>query len=172
MQSTKCTSPRCGVCKLETTLVSGGAQRTSGSKLVDGNCDVTIQIHQAGSACYSTLRLDVQGATYRQISSAQITKMCDFAVLVRRNGSAKLAVLELKAGVPRPRALAQLEAGLALIHASFRAQGLSVDLRAYLVTGGQGPRFQRFVKGSRRVIPFGSRRVQVRLLKCGCSLIV
>ena len=98
--------------------------------------------------------------------------MCDFAVLVRRNNSAKLVLLELKEGAPRLPAIEQLEAGLILMHKLSQAQGLTADLQAYLVSGTQGPRLQRFVKGSRTVIQSGSKRVQVKFLKCGCKVSV
>ena len=84
---------------METALVSDGAQRKPGSKLVDGNCDITIQIQRPSGACYSSLFVDVPNAKYRWISNTRTTKMCDFAVLVRRNNSAKLVLLELKAGM-------------------------------------------------------------------------
>lgn len=163
--------PGCQVCRFGQILVGLGARIHGSARLIENECEARVSV-PAAALCVAKLKMDVDGAKYRQVSgSNKMTRMCDFAVALAVEGVARYCAIELKSGEPYvDEAAEQLEEGLRVI-TDHRVEGpLKPALRAILVVGVMSSRLIRIARGPAGRLSIAGHDIQIELVDCGSLL--
>ncbi len=161
----------CHVCQFHELLVDLGAQYHQSDHLIENECDVRISV-SASALCMTTLKMDLEKARYRQrSSSSNITRMCDFTVVLALEGVTRYCAIELKSREPYlSDAVEQLEEGIRAIVDNIVDRSRKPRLRAILVVGVMSPRLIRLARSPEGRLPMTDHEIQVELADCGKPL--
>ena len=172
-RATLCSGSHCLICDLYKKLSSANGTALklyTGTSLSDNDCSLDLRIGSA-SACQLRVKLDSGNLQTGKTSGGNQHKMCDFAVAARVDGTVCISVVELKNGAAKLAVIEQLQEGLTLLH-RLLPRNVSVHAYAILATSKQNQQLKNQIRGSRAILAFGSKPVQLRIHKCGEQIFI
>ena len=165
---TLCNGPHCLICELYNRL--SNANRTAlrlygGTSLSDSGCSLDLRFGST-SGCEFRVKLDENNLQTQSSDNRNQNKMCDYAVATRLDDTLDISVVELKRGAAKVGVIEQLQEGLKLLY-SLLPQNVPVRAHAFLAAGKQSQQLKNQMRGSRALLSFGGKPIQLRIHKCG-----
>lgn len=166
-----CTQDYCNACDTYVALLRDGAAARDWWYMEENGCELLV-VRQSQVDCPFGLKLDPDDAEYRKKSKAETMRMCDIAILGRRNSEPFVIAIELKSGVAYEDELEQLVQGLNVLYqySQHNSPNPCITAAAYFVVGREGDKLRFAVRDKLSSLRFGPHPVRFDILDCGTTL--